>query len=380
MARVHLFNPENDLALAQGSSNYTAPPNAVALHNAGEMLPMWYATDGDYIIAPNADIQWLRHVSQLFNINIEIFNNSHQSNLTEACPWGWSHDARRQLIKAGVSDSILHNDDTLNKLRRLSHRHTSLLVMQQLKQRLPFSIPPLPIEALSPDEVVSYRNTHKGCFIKSPWSSSGRGVFDASMLSSDELMRRANGIIRRQGSVMCEVALNKVQDFAMLFYSNGQNVSFMGYSSFFTEHIGAYSGNIVAPDSEIKRQLSTMIDPKHLDITSSVLSEILTEIITPHYTGFLGVDMLIYRDSNNQPCLAPCLEVNLRTTMGIVAWHLSNRFLAPGSLGKMKVEFKNSQTNLPTPVIYDHRLAEGTINLVPPNNNFSITFEATPQP
>ena len=49
---LHLFNPENDLALALGCRHYTPPPHAVAIHNAGALLPMWWAEKEDRVIAP----------------------------------------------------------------------------------------------------------------------------------------------------------------------------------------------------------------------------------------------------------------------------------------------------------------------------------------
>ena len=44
----------------------------------------------------------------------------------------------------------------------------------------------------------------------------------------------------------------------------------------------------------------------------------LDVIIAPHYKGPLGVDMMIYRDGNKGLAVNPCVEVNLRMTMGMV--------------------------------------------------------------
>lgn len=376
MARVHLFNPENDLALAHGGRCYTAPPNAMALHRAGRLLPVWYAVNGDYVVAQDEDMSWLESIKRQFGIDVSVYDPAKSDIITGAIPWGWSLDAARQLIAAGIPESIIPDDKDVACLRQLSHRRTSVTVMQKLRDRLSCVLPPLPFEAVESVQVLEYRKKNGGCYVKSPWSSSGRGVFDATLMGEEELMRRCDGIIRRQGSVMCESRLDKVEDFATLFYSDGTKVSHVGYSAFFNEHGTSYGGNIVLPDRMIKRHIETKVGSGVLDQISILLQEVLTELITPYYQGYFGVDMMVYRDDRLEMRIAPCIEVNLRMTMGVVAWHLNDRYLAPGSQGLMRVEYgKCSAAEMP-PVVKDNRLVEGTLSLVPLNANFSITLEA----
>mgnify|MGYP001140241913 FL=1 len=51
MPRLHLFNPENDIALATGSDNFTAPKAALALRASGAAPPLWYVDPGDTFLA-----------------------------------------------------------------------------------------------------------------------------------------------------------------------------------------------------------------------------------------------------------------------------------------------------------------------------------------
>ena len=46
MRSIFIFNPENDLALANGGPNYTAPPFAQQLRRDLQLLPAWYAPAG----------------------------------------------------------------------------------------------------------------------------------------------------------------------------------------------------------------------------------------------------------------------------------------------------------------------------------------------
>lgn len=375
MSLIHLFNPENDLALAHGKSNYTAPPNAMALHHAGEALPFWFANSNDAVIAPNLDIKWLEGIKSKTNIKASIFNPSIHTIEYKARPWGWSLDALRQLTNAGVGNNALIPSSQIEGIRQLSHRRTTIEILSRLNETLTFQLPPLPFEAKTPYDVIAFAKKHNGCFIKSPWSSSGRGVVNASTLSERELIRRAEGIIKRQGSIMCEVSLDKRIDFAMLFYSDGTSVKQIGYSLFFTGNSTAYSGNIVTSDTLIEKYLSTMISIEQLHNTSYALESVLTDIIVPRYTGFFGIDMLIYNE-NGANKIAPCIEVNLRMTMGIVAWHLYQNHLAPNSEAVMRVEYGKDSFYEKEPIFEGKKLVEGSLSLIPPGTNFHITLDA----
>ncbi len=375
MPHIYLFNPENDLALAHGKSNYTAPPNALALHYAGEALPFWFANSNDAIIAPNINERWLEDIKSKTNIQASIFNPHLHINGYKAQPWGWSLDSLRQLSNAGVNDSALISTSKIENIRQLSHRRTTILISSRLNELLPFKIPPLPHEAKMVDDVIAFANKHNGCYIKSPWSSSGRGVVNASQLSGNELRRRSEGIIKRQGSIMCEAPLNKLTDFAMLFHSNGNVVKQIGYSLFYTGSGTAYSGNITTSDTLIEKHLSTMISIEQLHSISHALETILTDIIASEYSGYFGVDMLVYRE-NNENKIAPCIELNLRMTMGVVAWHLYQKHVDLNSEAILRVEYGKDTSSGRCPIFENKRLIEGTLSLIPPGSDFFITLDA----
>lgn len=65
---------------------------------------------------------------------------------------------------------------------------------------------------------------------------------------------------RAAGGVVGEPVYNKVEDFAMEFYSDGKGrIIFAGYSLFRTNAGGAYEGNRLLPDAEIERRLSAYV-------------------------------------------------------------------------------------------------------------------------
>lgn len=60
----------------------------------------------------------------------------------------------------------------------------------------------------------------------------------------------------------------------------------------------------------------------------SVIGQVLmtiNDLVAPHYDGPLGIDMMLYRDENGKIALNPCVEVNLRMTMGMVTAAMGER-------------------------------------------------------
>ena len=365
MALNYLFNPENDLALAHGGRYYTAPPLARRLHDDGAALPVWYGDSGDGFVWKNPDYRWLEKVSELYGLNVS-------PTIADgyASPWGWSQDACRQLSESGIE--VLLNDEHIERLRQLSHRRTTIAVMTRLRERLTFDMPDVPYEARCAEDVLKYAERHSGCYIKAPWSSSGRGVMCAASLSESELRRRVEGTIRRQGSVLCEVGLTKIADFAMLFCSDGIKVSRIGLSCFFNERGAAYAGNMIAHQSQLTRIIGA--DEERLDEIAVALENVLTELVCPDYIGCFGVDMMLYAGAEGV-AIAPCIELNLRMTMGIVAMKWGERFLTDGSRAVMRaaygMEYRDDNA-----VVDGGKLIRGVQNLVPKSHGgFSITVE-----
>lgn len=355
--KFHLFNPENDLALALGCRNYTPPPHAAALHRAGALFPAWWSEDGDGILASENYQDDAEKLRSQFGIDIKV---GHIPDSPIFSPWGWSLDAMRQfnneLKSKGIVDNIhLPTDEAIQQMRQLSHRRSSIHILSQLDMGIE-----LPIETSDPEEVLRQERLHPGCFIKSPWSSSGRGVFNAYSLDKTSLRQRVEGIIRRQGSVMVERGLNKTMDFAALFHAADGIVKFRGLSIFQAESRGMYAGNIVASQPHLESMLHNHVDINKLHIIIAKLENILTTLLSGKYYGWLGIDMMSHVE-NGEEKIMPCVELNLRMTMGVAA---------------MKI---NERLNLATPRLlnWEHhiQLRPGDIQLLPPREEFSLRLK-----
>lgn len=227
-----------------------------------------------------------------------------------------------------------------------------------------FGIPPSvrPLEIHDTTEITSILSAGRPLIAKSPWSSSGRGVFSSRDMSAPTFLRRCDDTIRRQGSVMIEHLHQVVADFAMLFEATATGVTSVGLSRFHNCRGASYAGNDLATDAEIRSGLSSMIPNSLLEAVEESLRAILDEMTVGRYRGPLGVDMLIAAGPDGSCYLVPCVELNLRCTMGFVAHALRKRL--PSAYRRMSVApFRTGAPEM------------DQLPLVPPNLHFSIVAE-----
>ncbi len=332
MVDVFLFNPEHDLALAHGAHNYTAPPFARQFRHDLRLLPSWLAPAGTYIAVPDDcsiedDRRWLHD----HHLDITPVPISQIAGLGDCCihPWGWNATLRHQLLQSGISPEYLPTDDQLEWIRRLSHRRTSIAVHQALGT----SFSPCPVELDNYDDVMAFALSHPGCYLKMPWSGSGKGIYRVIDPTGDNHVPRwIEGALRRQGSLLCEEGLDRLQDFAIECECRNGKSALTGYSVFGSDFHSQFRTGRVAP-KEVLHQFLINQYPGLDTVVENVLKAI-GQIIAPHYEGPLGIDMMFYRDQEGKISLNPCVEVNLRMTMGMVTSAMGSRH---GLRGNFKI-------------------------------------------
>ena len=377
MPKLHLFYPENDIALASDLPRFTAPRAALDLHIAGETLAMFTGNPGDKFLTQGVSAEWFDRVSEAFALSVMPFNGD--SRGLSPSPWGWSRASRTVFADSGFTPDALPTDAALSRMRQLSHRRTAL----QLAAALPDLVAPPGIEAFTVDEALAAVEAYSGAVVKSPWSSSGRGVIYSASTSPEMLAPRIAGTIGRQGSVIVERFYPDIVDFALLYEADGANITFTGYSFFAHDAHFRYSGSMLAPDSVLKSAIEQAAGSQLPDGLEQAVAAALYGIIGTDYTGLLGVDMMALRLSGSGrpgPQLA-IAEVNLRNTMGHVAHTLAARFLAPGTTGRYTVEPRRTP-DLLTPAdcrIADRRIVSGALDLAPADRRFRLLLQTHPQ-
>lgn len=370
---IYLFNPQNDLALATGGINYVAPPFAVQMSTDLALIPAFIAPAGSLVITDSdLDQQWLEHLNSILGLDVHAVGRSELRSLTNyrVMPWGWCLDIRRRLLKWGASSDSVPSKDEVYHLRGLSHRRLTILIHLYLRELMGVELSPLPVELAVTEEVMEFVARHRECFIKTPWSSSGRGIYHTVAGTTFELEQWCRGALKRQGSLLCEVALDKMMDLGVEFYSERGSITHRGLSIFTTDSHCQYSYGTVASSEDLRQRIKSLY-PQFDDVVKA-LGGVLERLVAPHYAGWLGVDMLLYKKDDGTVGIDPCVEMNLRPTMGAVASALGDTVLKPGAEARFTIEHRSSTSDswrsLPEPVIEEHRLMSGALLLTPPHN------------
>ena len=329
-SRFFVFNPENEMAIADGSPYYTPPATILKMAEDLSYLPAYYAGDRDVVwVKEMPDRKFLEERKTWFRLAPSLVTGENQDSweAEEFCPWGWS-PRMYFLLRQGQWG------EWKKELKELYSRQTAATCLKALCRKLDFvEEETLPVQCKTLPDI---ENTAKnGTFlVKAPWSSSGRGLL---RISGDEIPPKSRewlgGILKKQGYVMVEKEQERVMDFAMEFYASRGKVEFKGLSCFMTGKAGEYIGNCVGSQEMMERRLTAWVEKEKLERIRTELIQVLTEAIAPHYSGYMGVDMMIYRNRTGKICIQPCLEINLRYTMGILALFLSERLLASQAEG-----------------------------------------------
>lgn len=295
-----MFYPSHDIALGNGIRHFNPPAAALQLQE---------------------DLAWL---SEIWNTGDEIL------------PWGWDWDTRLFLRNHHhIKEKDLPSDEQLEAIRQLSSRRTTRQILEalQFEGELPCYLDSA--EALD-DYISSHDNSQIPFVFKTPWSSSGRGLIRSNVTPRGIMRQRALSTIRKMGGIMGERWYNKVQDFAMLFKVTHTEVLFLGYSLFENEESGTYRQGYLLSNGDIEQRLGLI--PQLHDLQQRLVAS-LTPLFSPFFhlpwqLGYVGIDMMLYRDDKGEVCIHPCVEMNVRCTMGTVCRLWSDKHLCPGQEGR----------------------------------------------
>jgi len=336
---LHIFNPEHDIALASGLTNFTAPHAGKQLRHDLGWLPALWAADGDTVLVDDVAFatKKLRLRRKLLaGKNIRLQSPAKQTSLSidHVEPWGWDPALKARLIRMGMDNGLLPSDQQLAGIRSLSHRRTAAGLLTSIRTQLDgvYRLTGESTECTTLEDISKHLALLGRVVLKAPWSSSGRGVkFTEAQLSPSQEGWIKN-VLKQQGSVMVEPYYKKVKDFGMEFSSNGKGgISYEGLSLFHTAN-GAYTGNLLATETYKERELERYLPMAMLRKVRHSICQLLTNTMGTTYEGPFGVDMMIVRrtENDNQLWLHPCVELNLRRTMGHAALSLT-RLVNPGA-------------------------------------------------
>lgn len=375
-----LFNPSHDEALASGRADYCPTRIVRRMETDLSLLPLWWAEpDGIVLTSQEEQAFTFCEKNHTFLPEACVASCPQAKDVTCMAPWGWDAYLVRRLESSGIAPHLLPSTEQVEQLRRLSSRNTSVRVLRRVREQLNTSCfvgESYWVEQPRQLEELLKHFTH--LVVKAPWSCSGRGVFELTV-GDKRSWERALSVIRRQGAIEAEPFYERVADFAMEFESDGMgSVVFRGLS-WFGSSGGRYTGNCVCSEARAEQEWMRFLPKESLMSTRETLLSVLKEEVASSYKGPLGVDMMVCRDAvDGHLMLHPCIEVNVRRTMGWVAIDL-RRLLAQNAVGRFSImaertplllQQKFQETVENSPLVHsDGLITKGTLALTPIGND-----------
>lgn len=347
---LHFFNPGHEYALLNQSPYYTPPSSMVKMQQELGFIASWYANEDDIIlIYRNLHYEFKEFIKPISpNVRAIHFGEVEKSKdlllNQDVAFWGVSPQAIHFFNELNSRHNLQLNIPRWNKqLVELGNRKKAIECLEfLLKENTDIQTNILPKIYTSLDSIEEVVNiTPHKLLAKAPYSSSGRGLLWLPIGKLTRTERQIlHGIIKKQSFVTIEKALNKKLDFAMEFEVSKTNVSFLGYSLFKTNEKGAYLSNYLGSQNNISKQIETLISFSLLEKIKSDIQKFISQYYTNTYEGYIGVDMMVYEE-NEQFFLHPCVEINVRNNMGILALKLSQKYLDIESQGRLYIGFSS---------------------------------------
>jgi hypothetical protein len=342
---LHYFNPGHEMAVLNTSKYYQPAAKQVKMQRELAFLPAWYANPEDFVLVENPLTEEFQgELGRLRNVGQSIITNDLNELFNQKVDlWGISPQSIHFFEKLNEQYHLqLQIPRWKGEFRFLGSRFASQIVLSQLREKIPEiekEILPRFFSNLNEIEQLVAESKEQ-LLVKSPYSSSGRGLvwLPPGKLAQSE-KQIISGMLKKQSQVSIEKALDKQLDFSMHFENTLEGQTrFIGYSVFQTNRKGAYEKSLLAPPEIVETQVTAFIDKELLLQVKNECLDNLQKMYGPYYTGNIGVDMLVYT-SGNQYKLHPCVEINMRKSMGYLAIQLQKNQLHPNSQGEFFIDY-----------------------------------------
>lgn len=365
MNKLYVFNPGHEEALlVEPNLQYT--PSRTVQMMMRELAPLMKALteEGDYIYVPAPNIK----DAYLLNHQGEKYTAVNTLKPLELCMWALEPHLMAQV----VAWSKLHNitltlPDISSSYLAFSHRDSAYKLFKYLltsplkdfflDKLLPFWwYPDVNLDAVEEQKKIldllplwSIDSHEHSLIIKRPFTSSGRGVYPLNPPFNEAQV----ALLYKQGikyGISIERKLNRQQDYAILLRVTSSKVELLGYSKFSIDDKKgtSYTGNLIIPQEDIRAELAATLGGslEEWQLLEQTLFSYFSQHLIGKYIGYIGIDMFSYLDECGQLKLNPTVEINVRCTMGVIAFYLDKLYVAPNSQAIFQLEYFKTQTDL----------------------------------
>ncbi len=308
LPRLHVFNVGNEVTLPFASKvAYTLPLVIRKMRYDLAALPRIVAneTQGDAVLVPS-NYPKIEHETLKTNIPlIDIQTIQAEKKHYSLALYGNEPPLEMDICKQ-LTDIVIPTQPPLTQ-KNLQSFYNRSLEEKFLTEYYPELAPHW---VNNQKELTALLNTKQNYIAKTPFSSSGRGIFNIKLGITD--------LGKIPYPCLIEPYYRIDENWANEFYitPNGE-VQFLGLSCFVVQNF-RYLYNIIAPQSELTQKLFATIDITTFNKALVKQTQFISSHIAPFYRGAIGVDMFTTGGK-----LFPCCEFNVRYTMGHYALKLS---------------------------------------------------------
>ncbi|NPA36706.1 MAG: hypothetical protein GXO47_07640 [Chlorobi bacterium] len=392
MRSFFLFNPTSEMAVANDTVSYTPPSFLRKFEEDVAPLMGFAGRDSDFLISEKDKDGSFRNFWKRNNVvlpeyvSFQNFTASSGNVVFNPVPWGWNKSVIRELssLKEYFSPSFGKLPVAVWKehYKDFYSRETSVRFANEVKRRISddsfMSVPYVPriFDSVSDIEMWESKNSPPYVF-KTPWSSSGRGLYpvtDAGFVKRSRIWLKSR--MKQQGKIIIEPWLNKLQDISFQFYFQPNGcVKFLGLNYFEAGSVGEFKKEFIGMPEELKKKQESFGLPEGWETDAAgLLKQVLFDSrFGENYCGPAGIDGIIFSDDNGKVRVHPCIEINFRFNMGYVNLKLKD-ILHPESKGEWTIkQFKpglwrsfvtDNISNHPV-VMKDGKILKGFLPLVP---------------
>lgn len=322
---VGIFNASHDEALEAGIANFTPSKTARQIERDLALLPYWGFDCNAVLVSDVPECERFLSQSALLRRDKVLVASPGDVPGAMVEPWGWDKALLRKIAGAGLKTGV--GTEYVDNLSRLQNRRFGSEFLAVLLGRLRAD---KTLDGLQFAGESKYAETYEDaaetaelygkCVLKRPVSGSGRGIMAARFPFGKREADWCKSSCSKAGGIEVQRYCEKIADFAMEFHGDGNGgFEFDGYSEFCSSESGGYTGNYL---SEHSRHGSGVW--KHFDAGAETVkrfeqtvAQTLGETVG-NYRGFLGMDMMVCKTSRG-PAIFPCVEMNFRRTMGMLA-------------------------------------------------------------
>jgi len=349
---VHWFNPnaESHARAALVGKPWQPDKTALALELDLEALMLGCCRRDDAVLmrrAPSID-----HLTRLKEAGYELpeiltSGSPAGRKLGGLRPWAWSPDAVEQLRPYA-------GDISSNMDQPWREALPAEWFSKEIGLRLEQDLGPQPETGkLFRDAESALAETNRlmengQALLKAPMACAGRGHLRVNA-ASDPLKTRGwvDNTLASHGSVVVEPWLDRLLDFSALYEMRPGGISLVGFTRmenddagrFLGIHVSQKWGNLMEP--EIAEFLFR--EARVMEVYQEQILSKLPDLL-PGYSGPLCVDAMVHRRPDGSLALKRVVELNVRMTMGRIAWEWMKRKPGCGG-GRLRLMRRQTMTD-----------------------------------